>query len=167
MALHRHPKKKQTKKSLCRSSFPSYCLDLSGGCRLQRSLSCLPPVSLTLCLSSCLSHLLSPPYCQLSLCCFLSCRYNSLPLFPPRSQSGSSLADLKLHNSSINLWVPCGSQGTSLALRHTLSDISDQYGCHIQSFSTFTEPSGVAFLPFPPVRAGECKNDNHNLSWLR
>lgn len=166
MALHRHPKKnKQKNLSVAALSPRTVSICQEGAVYRDHYPVCL--LSLSLCLSSCLSHLLSPPYCQLSLCCFLSCRYNSLPLFPPRSQSGSSLADLKLHNSSINLWVPSGSQGTSLALRHTLSDISDQYGCHIQSFSTFTEPSGVAFLPFSPVRAGECKNDNHNLSWLR
>lgn len=59
--------------------------------------------------TSCLPPLLSCCYCQPSFCCFPSCRYNSPPLFFPHSQNGSSLADLKLHISPINLQVPSGS----------------------------------------------------------
>lgn len=88
---------------------------------------------------------------------FPSCRCNFLLLLPPHSKSGSSLADLELHSSSINLRVSGAPHRTSLALRHKHSDISDQYGCHSQSFSNFTEPLGFGFSLLFPLCTGANK----------
>lgn len=133
------PSPSQKKKISMLHLLTSWGLSFSGGCSLE----------IIILFSSCLCLSCQPP-----LCCFPSCRYNSLHLFPPHSQSGGSLADLKLHISLINCGCRTAQRGTSLALRHTHTQINMDVIYKVLVISLNHQGGGFSSL-FPPACRGE------------